>query len=118
MHEVSLVQNIFSTLKADFPNDMDKIIAIYLSVGELSNIQPTLMQNAFQAILVEKPFLSQNMQLHVEVLPILIHCDKCNLDNLVKYYKFVCSQCGTPSKHIIQGQEILIRKVEFYRYNK
>lgn len=113
MHEISLVQNIFATLKAELPHDVNKMIAIHLSVGELSNIQPSLMQNAFQAVLMEEPSLPQNMQLFVEVLPILIHCDKCNIDSEVKHYKFVCSQCGTPSKHIIQGEEMLISKVEF-----
>jgi hydrogenase nickel incorporation protein HypA/HybF len=50
--------------------------------------------------------------LHVEVLPVLIHCDECNKDAEVHNYKFVCT-CGKPSRNIIQGEELLISKVEF-----
>lgn len=110
MHEISLVRNIFRTLEEQFPNDMDSVRSIYLRVGLLSNVQPILMQNAFQAVLEDEPRY-QKTSLHVEVLPILIHCDDCNKTTEVQQYRFVCS-CGKPSRNVIQGEELLISKVE------
>lgn len=111
MHEISLVRNIFRTLEDEFPADMNRIRGIYLKAGLLSNVQPILMQNAFAAVLEDEPKYQQT-SLHVEVLPILIHCDDCDKTTEVQQYKFVCS-CGKPSRNVVQGEELLISKVEF-----
>ncbi|MCX6217338.1 hydrogenase maturation nickel metallochaperone HypA [Spirosoma sp.] len=111
MHEISLVRNIFRTLEDEFPADMSRIRGIYLKAGLLSNVQPILMQNAFAAVLEDEPRYQQT-SLHVEVLPILIHCDVCDKTTEVQQYKFVCS-CGKPSRNVVQGEELLISKVEF-----
>jgi hydrogenase nickel incorporation protein HypA/HybF len=111
MHEISLVRNIFKTLEDEFPGETDKIRGIHLSVGLLSNVQPILMQNAFRAVLADEPRYHQT-SLHVEVLPVLIYCKECDKTTEVRDYKFVCS-CGKPSRNIVQGEELLISKVEF-----
>lgn len=112
MHEISLVRNIFRTLEEEFPNDMQRVRGIYLKAGILSNVQPILMQNAFQAVLEDQPQYNQT-SLHVEVLPILIQCDLCGQTSEVEQYRFVCKHCGRPSRNVIQGEELLISKVEF-----
>ena len=111
MHEISLVRNIFRTLEAEFPADMGRVRGIHLTVGLLSNVQPILMQNAFNAVLEDEP-LYQKTSLHVAVLPILIHCDDCGRTTEVQQYRFVCP-CGKPSRNVVQGEELLISKVEF-----
>lgn len=111
MHEISLVRNIFKTLEDEFPGEMGRIRGIHLMVGELSNVHPILIQNAFEAVLEGEPVYNK-ASLYVEVLPVLIHCDDCDTDVEVHNYKFVCS-CGKPSRHIIQGEGLLITKVEF-----
>ena len=112
MHEISLVRNIFKTLEDEFPGEIEKVRGIHLRVGLLSNVQPILMQNAFEAVLLDEPKYNK-ATLDVEVLDILIHCDDCNKNSEVKQYKFACSYCDKPSKNIIQGEELLISKVEF-----
>ena len=111
MHEISLVRNIFKTLEVEFPADMDRVRGIHLTVGLLSNVQPILMQNAFQAVLEDEPRYRKT-SLHVAVLPILIHCDDCGKTTEVQQYRFVCP-CGKPSRNVVQGEELLITKVEF-----
>jgi hydrogenase nickel incorporation protein HypA/HybF len=111
MHEISLVRNIFTTLEDEFPGEIDRVRGIYLTVGLLSNVQPILMQSAFEAVLEDDPRYNK-AQLHVEVLPVLVYCDDCNKTTEVLNYKFVCS-CGKPSRNIVQGEELLISKVEF-----
>ena len=112
MHEISLVRNIFNTLEAEFSDRFSDIRTIHLTVGELSNVQPILMQNAFEAVLEDEPKY-RNTTLAVEVLPIIIHCNNCNKETQVQQYKFICGFCQTPSKNVIKGEEMLISKVEF-----
>lgn len=111
MHEISLVRNIFRTLEEEFPQDIPRVRAINLTVGLLSNVQPILMQNAFQAVLEDEPRY-QKTSLIVTVLPILIHCDDCGKISEVQQYRFICP-CGKPSKNVIQGEELLISSVDF-----
>lgn len=111
MHEVSLVRNIFTTLEEAFPGRTGEVRGIWLQVGLLSNVQPILMQNAFNAVQLDEPKY-RRATLHVEVLPILIKCDECQAVTEVQQYNFVCS-CGKPGRKIIQGEEMTISKVEF-----
>ncbi len=112
MHEISLVRNIFNTLEHEFPGRMHEVRGIYLTVGLLSNVQPILMQNAFEAVVHDEPQYAHT-QLHVEVLPIKVHCTECNRESQVEQYKFICAQCGRPVSNVVQGEEMLISKVEF-----
>lgn len=111
MHEISLVKNILRTLEETFPEKIGKLRNIYLQVGILSNVQPILMQNAFEAVLLDEPRYN-NSSLYVEVLPVLIYCDACDKNTGVFNYSFVCT-CGKPSNNIVQGLEMMINKVEF-----
>jgi len=111
MHEISIVKNIFKTIEDEFPGQLDRVRTIHLTVGLLSNVQPILMQNAFEAVLADEPQYEKT-SLQVTVLPILIYCDECKATTEVKQYKFVCT-CGKPVSNIIQGEELLISKVEF-----
>jgi hydrogenase nickel incorporation protein HypA/HybF len=111
MHEISLVRNIFRTLTEEFPDKVKHITRIQLRAGILSNVQPILMQNAFDAVVQDEPEYA-HIRLEVEVLPVLIHCDVCGATTEVQQYRFICT-CGQPSGNIIQGEELLISQVEF-----
>lgn len=112
MHEISLVRNIFRTLEDEFKEDFKRIEKIHLKAGLLSNVQPILMQNAFEAVLEDEPNY-KGKSLEVEVLPILIYCDACNKTTEVQQYRFIC-ECGKPSRNVVQGEELLISKVQFF----
>jgi len=77
MHEISLVKNIFKMLEEEFPGRVEKLSRIQLKAGMLSNVQPILMQNAFEAVVEDEPKYA-GIKLEVEVLPILIYCDDCD----------------------------------------
>ena len=112
MHEISLVRNIFHTIEEQYPDIRpENIKCIYLQVGELSNVQPIAMHNAFEAV-IDNETRYQHAQLHITVTPVLIYCDACKKNTGIKNYRFVCS-CGKPAKKIVQGDELLITKIEF-----
>ncbi|PGH39167.1 MAG: hydrogenase expression protein [Candidatus Nephrothrix sp. EaCA] len=110
MHEISLVRNIFRTVAEEFPEAVEQVHKIYLAVGLLTNVQPTLMQSAFRAV-QEAELVFTKAALEVEVLPVLMECRECEKVTEVKNYKFICP-CGKPGR-IIQGEELLIKKIEF-----
>lgn len=113
MHETSIVNSIMKTLEMEFEKEkLDKMMAIYLKVGKLSNIEPRLLHNAYTA----KHYCGtrfHNVKLHIESTEIKIQCETCNHITYVENYRFLCDNCGKPSKNLIQGEEMLIHKVEF-----
>lgn len=112
MHEISLVRNIFKTLEAEFEKDeLEKLSQIDLKVGLLSNVEPILMQNAFEAVTQDEQRF-QNAELQVKVVPIIIKCELCGDESEVKNYSFKCRN-GHPTKNILQGEELTIERVHF-----
>lgn len=113
MHEISLVRNIFRTLESEFPaEERQRISAINLKIGLLSNVEPILLQNAFEAVIETDNPAYQGVLLNVELVPIEIYCTECERRTLIENYKFVC-QCGKPNNNVVQGTELLISGVEF-----
>lgn len=114
MHEISLIRNIFRTLENEFSEDeLGKIKTINVKAGVLSNIEPILMQSAFEAVTATDSPQYQNVKLAIETLPIEIFCEDCQLKSSVQKYRFVCSHCDKPNNNIVQGLELLISGVEF-----
>lgn len=113
MHETSIVNSIFKTLEQEFDAEkLHTMSCVYVKVGILSNIEPRLLYNAYEAFHLTKPNY-HNTKLHIEMVELKIQCESCNHITDVKNYKFLCDNCQKPSKNIIQGKEMLIHKVEF-----
>ncbi|MEM7109205.1 MAG: hydrogenase maturation nickel metallochaperone HypA [Bacteroidota bacterium] len=112
MHEISLVRNIFRTLEAEFKEEeLKQLSQIDLKVGLLSNVEPILMQNAFEAVTQDEQRFLQT-KLVVNIVPIIIKCELCGDESEVKNYSFKCRN-GHPTKNIIQGEELTIERVHF-----
>jgi hydrogenase nickel incorporation protein HypA/HybF len=112
MHEVSLARSIFNTIRSEVTADeYQRLSAVHLRVGRLANVEPLLMQNAFQAV-TDSDYPEQAITLHIEVLPVLVHCQACDTTTEIESYTFVCS-CGKPTANVVQGNELLISKIEF-----
>ena len=112
MHEVSLIRTVFSTLESEFTHEeLERLEAIDLQVGLLSNVEPTLLKNAFAAVTqINERF--ETVTLNIETVPIEVYCSVCDKKTLVKDYKFACS-CGLPSKDVVRGTELLIHRIHF-----
>lgn len=112
MHEISLVKNIFGSLDSVYSeNERKKIRKIHMKVGLLSNVEPVLMQNAFEAVVATERNEYRECELQIEVLPILVYCSECKKESVVINYKFVC-ECSKPTNEVVQGNELLISGVE------
>lgn len=113
MHETSIVNSIMRTLEMEFEEEkLQKMKAIHLKVGILSNIEPRLLHNAYSAYNYCGSKY-HNVALHIVSTDIKIQCEICNHITKVENYRFLCENCERPSKNIIQGEEMLIHKVEF-----
>jgi hydrogenase nickel incorporation protein HypA/HybF len=113
MHEISLVRTIFRTLAENFPSEeLDRIRVVQLKIGPLANVESILLQNAFEAVTeVDEPRF-RKVKLTVNMVPILVQCPDCHQISTVENYRFVCGICGKPCGNVVQGNELLIERVE------
>jgi hydrogenase nickel incorporation protein HypA/HybF len=111
MHEISLVHSIFRSLQEQFPDKMETLLRVKVKAGMLSNVQPLLLQSAWDAVQECEPKY-EGVKLDMEMLPVLIECSQCGKVSQVDDYCFICS-CGEPCRNIIQGMELMISEVEF-----
>jgi hydrogenase nickel incorporation protein HypA/HybF len=113
MHEISLVRNIFGALKSEIEESKWSFVRkIHLRAGILSNIEPVLMQNAFEAVIATENKVFANSSLEIEILPIKVHCMLCDSTSTIQNYKFICDSCENPCNNVIQGNELTISGVE------
>ena len=113
MHELALVRSIFSTLEETLEvEEMKKVTRVDLKIGKLANVEPILLQNAFKAF-QESHLEYKQVQLETMMVDIVVHCHSCEEDSKVEQYKFMCKKCGTPTTHIISGEELLIHQIHF-----
>jgi len=113
MHEISLVRNIFNTLKKEYTDlDMHTVKKIYLQTGILSGVEPLLMQSAFEAVISTENPEFKNCSLEVTIIPVVVHCTICDSFSEIHNYKFICSKCQSPCNNIIQGTELNISAIE------
>lgn len=112
MHELSIVQDIFDTLNEHYDSKIEDIEKVQITAGLLSNVQPVLIQNAFDAFIAENKNYNE-IELEVLVNEIVAYCEKCQKNFEVKYHKFVCEDCSTPSSTIVKGNELFISQVIF-----
>jgi hydrogenase nickel incorporation protein HypA/HybF len=114
MHEISLVRNIFRTLEGEFSEgELSRIKTINLRVGKLSNVEPILMQNAFEAVTATDSPQFKAVKLNIETVPIKIYCADCDTESEIENYRFRCKICDKPNNNVVQGTELLISGVEF-----
>lgn len=111
MHELSILSEMVQILREAHNSHFDQITKVQIEAGLLSNVQPVLIQNAFEALVLEQPALAA-IDLEIVVLPIIAFCASCGQPFEVSSYRFVCPN-GHPSRQLIQGDELRIGKVEF-----
>lgn len=111
MHEIAIVKDIFSTLEQAYPETYENIAKITIEAGLLCNVQPILIQNAFEAFVLEETRFRET-ELEIELLPIIAYCKQCTSQFEVRFHKFVCV-CGQSSDQIVQGEELRISQVIF-----
>ena len=113
MHEISLINSVVATLEEQFTaEELSRLFQIDMEIGIFSNVEPLLMQNAFDAVKEANNKLP-GVVLKTKSIPIKIFCEDCQVASIIKQYKFVCSKCQKPNNNLIEGTEMLIKKVHF-----
>lgn len=111
MHELTLIQNIFTTiLNVAADNQLKRITRVTLHVGQLRQVVPDFLQFAFTT--TAKNTIAENAVLQIEHVPVTIMCQTCHKKSTVEENIYICPLCQSTKLEILSGKEIIIANIE------
>jgi hydrogenase nickel incorporation protein HypA/HybF len=112
MHELSIASSIVETVTesaAAYPGA--RVKEVRLRVGALASIVEDSLQFCWGLATEDSPLAGA--ALVINVLPVIVHCDACDLDSeLDGVQSFRCQRCGEIAADLRQGRELEIESIE------
>ncbi len=114
MHEFSLCQSVIKIVSDQLIKkkykSTNKINKVILSIGEIAGVDIESIRFWFPV--VAKDTLLEKAQLEVKLKEGKALCLRCNyVYRLFKLYQ-ACPNCESYEKHILSGQEMLVKNIE------
>ena len=114
MHELPVTQSILDiVLKHAKMNNVTKIHAINLAIGEMSDLENEWVQHYFDYL--SKNTIAQGARLNIERTPVVLKCESCSNNfevDIRKIEDIVCPLCGEKEFSLISGREYYIKNME------
>jgi hydrogenase nickel incorporation protein HypA/HybF len=114
MHELPITESILKiVLKHAEANRAEKVIAIHLQVGKLSDLEDDWIQRYFDYL--SKGTLAEGAKLKIERTPVVMRCDACSTSYEVEIARMgdlVCPACGEKGGTLLSGREYTVKEME------
>jgi hydrogenase nickel incorporation protein HypA/HybF len=111
MHELSICQGLMTKVEeVALENRATAVETIFLSVGPLSGIEPSLLKRAFEIARLDT--IAESAELEIQTGPIMVECNECGASSEVRLYHLVCGSCGNWRVRVTQGEELLLLSLE------
>lgn len=112
MHEFSVVSSLFENCEQIVKeNQASKVLAIHLEIGERSGVNVDLLKKAFLDFKIGS--VCQDAELFIAFVKVKLFCEYCKQSNEAVGINYTqCPLCGSSSVTIIEGNEMLLRRLE------
>jgi len=112
MHEFSLANQIFIQLQEmAVSHNMAGISRVTIQAGRMRQIVPEALDAAFEAIV--SGTVADGAALQLEIIEPLVECRACGHRFAPETDSFQCAECGQADVDIVEGNDIIIRSVEY-----
>lgn len=111
MHEYSIVSALIEQCESHArANGAREITRVVIKVGQLSGVEPALLQTAFDTFKLEG--ICRNAELQMQIQPLVIHCHTCQQDVEMPHRQVICPQCHGRDTTVIDGEDLLLMQLE------
>lgn len=112
MHELGIMTGVIESAKtAALDAGATRLLAVSLSVGEMTEAIEDALQFAFEALCEGDAFL-EGAQLHVTMIAPKSHCLECDAEFTHDRFHMFCPQCDSFATELIAGKELQIDSIE------
>ena len=111
MHELSVCQALISQVNdIATQHKAASVDTIYLLLGPLSGVEPTLLQSAFP--IASAKTVADKAKLVIHLAPVRIRCKSCLTESEVSSNRLICRACGNWNNQLLSGDELVLERVE------
>lgn len=113
MHELGVVIRVIETVeKVVLDNQLTKVEAIILQIGELSSMIPSYVEACYPAAVYRSSL--KETKLKIEILKAHGKCRPCGKVFQVVTEDGICPECGEKDFDLISGREFMIKEIVAY----
>ena len=121
MHELSVASAVVEkVLEFVSAHSVKKVLAVRLTIGELSHIEADQLRFCYGAITEQTPI--QDSALEIETVEAVVQCERCPYRGRPKYWDdalsvgpiptMQCPNCGA-AVEIVEGNDCAIKSIRF-----
>lgn len=111
MHEMGIAQQLFQIALDSIPDDETSPVVeqVNLKIGRLAAVVEHSLTFCFEIIAKDSPL--ENAMLHIDFVPVTIHCKGCDNQWEVDNPVFTCPHCDKNDIELLTGREIQISSI-------
>ena len=109
MHEFALAQDIIETISRSISQDLEKVTAIDIDVGEFSGVVKDSLEFGLTVHLEDKNL--SHVKVNMKTVPAAALCE-CGHEYPIKDILETCPLCKSFKRKITAGADVIIRSVE------
>lgn len=111
MHELGIMTQIVRTVDEALKNNRPcELQSFTLQIGEMTDVVPVFMENAWQVVKSSVGF--ENAEMIIENVPAKARCESCGYTSDVRDFDFTCPECNGSNLKIISGKDIMIKEIQ------
>jgi len=112
MHELGVVFYVIRDAKKTAEeNQLSKITAVTLEIGEVSGVIPEQLRDCWNWAIKREPMMDE-CQLKIEILPAVTYCEDCGEEYETVTFGKICPYCGSEHTYLKCGNEFTLKEIE------
>ncbi|RUM90119.1 MAG: hydrogenase maturation nickel metallochaperone HypA [Thiomicrospira sp.] len=112
MHEYSIVQALIEQCETlAETNQASHVSKVSVKIGQLSGVEPYLLQTAFEAF-KQNSDVCQQAELDMQIQAVEVFCLGCGETNQLSEHHYVCPACQSDRVTITDGKEMFLMQLE------
>jgi hydrogenase nickel incorporation protein HypA/HybF len=109
MHEFALAQDIIETISRSVTENLEKITAIHIDVGEFSGVVVDSLEFGLTVVLEDKNL--SHVKINITTVSASAVCE-CSHQYQIKDILESCPRCQSFNRKITSGADVIIRSIE------
>lgn len=111
MHEYSIVQSLLDSCEENaIKNGAQKVTKVVVKIGVMSGVEPELLRTAFDTF--KEKTLCEDSEFVINIQPIVIKCNKCLNESILKSIEYCCPKCKDMDTEILDGEDMYLMQLE------
>ncbi len=112
MHELGIVTHVIKEIeKVALENQLDKVLAVRLSFGEVSGIIPEYLKKCWDWMVRRDHPVLDGAEFEWEIIPAITYCENCEKTYETVKYGRICPHCNSGNTYLLQGNEVMIKEI-------